>query len=203
MFSRPPRPLKRSAATPRSNAERAETTRNALLDAAHSLFVERGYAATSTPDICSAAGLTRGALYHHWSDKSDLLRAVLEREAADVRAAIEEAAAPATSPAAALRLGADAYLAAMAERGRTRLLLVEGPAALGPAEMNALDASHAAAALKQGLRAALRRDDAFTSALSRLLSSAFDRAALDIDAGADPAVTRKAMRWLIGRLLGD
>lgn len=198
MFSRPAR--RPPDAAPRRNAERAETTRTALLDAAHALFVGRGYAATSTPDICSAAGLSRGALYHHWADKADLLRAVLEREAADVRAAIDTAAAPAASPHDALRQGADAYLAAMAQRGRTRLLLIEGPAVLGPAEAAVLDAGHAAAALKQGLRAALRRDDAFTAALSSLLSAAFDRAALDIDAGADAVSTRKAMRWLIERL---
>jgi AcrR family transcriptional regulator len=201
MFSRPPPRSARASATPRSNVERTQTTRAALLAAAHQLFVERGFAATSTPDICAAAGLTRGALYHHWADKSDLLRAVLEREAAAVRAAIDSAAAPAASAQDALRLGADAYLAAMAERGRTRLLLVEGPAVLGLAETAALDAGHAAAALEQGLRAALRRDEAFTAALSNLLSATFDRAALDIDAGADPAATRKALRWVIERLL--
>ena len=201
MFSRLPPRKPRATAAPRSNLERTQTTRTALLDAAHSLFVAHGFAGTSTPDICAAAGLTRGALYHHWTDKSDLLRAVLEREAAAVRAAIDDAASHATSAQDALRLGADAYLAAMAERGRTRLLLVEGPAVLGAAETAALDASHAAAALRQGLRAALRRDESFIAALSNLVSAAFDRAALDIDAGADPAATRKAMRWVIERLL--
>ena len=40
----------------RSNRERTEATRQALLDAARSLFVERGYGETSTPDVCAAAG---------------------------------------------------------------------------------------------------------------------------------------------------
>jgi hypothetical protein len=119
-----------------------------------------------------------------------------------VRAAIDAATADAESPAQALLLGVDAYLDAMSERGRTRLLLIEGPAVLGPAEVEALDARHAAAALKQGLRAALRRDDAFTTALAGMVSAAFDRAALAVADGADAAAARKAMRWIIERLVG-
>lgn len=186
----------------RSNAERVATTRAALLDVAHQLFVERGYAATSTPDLCAAAGLTRGALYHHWADKADLLRSVLEREAIAVRTSIEEAADAAASPVEALLRGADAYLDAMAQRGRVRLLLIEGPAVLGPAEVQALDARHFAGPLELGLRAALRRDPAFIAALARLVSAAFDRAVIEIESGADPTATRKAMRWIIERLVG-
>jgi AcrR family transcriptional regulator len=202
MSTSPSRPSGSPTAAPRRNAERIATTRAALLDAAHALFVERGYAATSTPDICAAAGLTRGALYHHWADKADLLRAVLEREAVAVRDAIDAAASDAATPAQALLRGADAYLDAMAERGRTRLLLVEGPAVLGPAEVEALDARHFASSLEEGLRAALRRDRVFTAGLARLVSAAFDRAALDIASGTDPATARKAMRWLVERLVG-
>lgn len=187
---------------PRTNAERIAASRAALLDAAHALFVERGYAATSTPEISAAAGLTRGALYYHWADKADLLRAVLEREAEAVRHAIDAACAGVVKPEQALLRGVDAYLDAMAKRGRTRLLLVEAPAVLGSAELQALDERHFAPVLQQGLRAALRRDTDFTTALARLVSSAFDRAALDIAAGADPAATRHAMRWLVKRLVG-
>lgn len=187
---------------PRSNAQRTQTTRTALLDAAQTLFVERGYAATSTPEICAAAGVTRGALYHHFADKRDLFVAVLEREASAVREAIDNAAAPAaTSARQALRAGADAYLAAMAERGRTRLLLIDGPAVLGP-EAQAIDNAQAGAALRDGLKAALRRDAAFTAALASLLSAAFDRAALDQALG-DAAAARKAMRWLLERVVPE
>ncbi len=184
----------------RSNRERTDATRSALLQAARALFVRQGYAATSTPEICAAAGITRGALYHHFVDKKDLFRAVLEHEAASVRAGIETAAPVGASPRDALVAGAEAYLDAMTLPGRTRLLLIEGPAVLGLAELRDLDERHAAGSLAEGLRAAGAGVDAGgppLAALSALLSAAFDRAALDIDAGGDARALRKAMRWLL------
>ena len=191
----------KSVYVPRSNRERTEATRQALLDAARALFVERGYGETSTPDICAATGTTRGALYHHFVDKRDLFRHVLQREAQAVSADIETAAPSELPPAQALVAGAEAYLRAMSVPGRTRLLLIEGPAALGQAETDAIDRRHAAASLRDGLAAALDPSQVPIDALAALLSAAFDRAALEIDAGADPAQARAAMLWLIGQVL--
>lgn len=184
---------------PRSNQERTDTTRSALLDAARELFVTLGYGDTSTPGICDAAGITRGALYHHFVDKRDLFRAVLAREAEAVAADIEAAAPAGLAPRAALLAGSEAYLDAMTVPGRTRLLLVDGPAVLGLAELTDLDAS--AASLHEGLSAALDGRLVDIAVLSRLLSSAFDRAALEIAAGADPVATRRAMLWLLNQVL--
>src|SRR5579885_2891538 len=64
--------------TPSSKAGRAESPRRALLDSARSLFGERGYAGTSVDEVVRHAGLTKGALYHHFRDKDDLFRAVVE-----------------------------------------------------------------------------------------------------------------------------
>lgn len=157
----------------RTNAERTHATRAALVAAARDLFVRAGYAATSTPQIAAAANVTRGALYHHYADKQDLFRAVAEAEAEAVAREIEERTAapdpgtaaskrPAASDApdapdarAMLVEGARAYLDAMGEPGRTRLLLVDAPAVLGPAEADALDARHARRTLREGLGAAL------------------------------------------------
>ncbi len=188
----------------RSNRERTEATRQALLDAARTLFVERGYGETSTPDVCAAAGITRGALYHHFTDKRDLFRHVLADEAAAVAAGIEAATPAGLEGADALIAGAQAYLDAMTVPGRTRLLLVEGPAALGLGETLALDEANAARTLREGLDAAGvgQRGEVPLHALAPLLSAAFDRAALEIEAGADAARTREAMLWLLRRILG-
>lgn len=184
----------------RSNPERSEATRTALLDAARGLFVEGGYAGTSTPAVCEAAGITRGALYHHFVDKRDLFHAVLARESAAVAAEIEEATAGAgLSPGEALLVGGDAYLSAMAVEGRTRLLLVEGPAVLGRDALEALDAVNAEASLRTGLQqAGVKGVD--LDVLTACLSAAFDRAALDLQQGRKPAAVRQTLRWLLARV---
>lgn len=195
-------PLAPAAA--RSNRDRTETTRAALLQAARELFVQRGYGDTSTPDICAAAGITRGALYHHFVDKKDLFRHVLHQEAQAVQAAIDAAAPVQLAPQAALRAGSEAYLDAMTVPGRTRLLLIEGPAALGVADSLAIDAANAAASLHAGLlETGLADANVAVDAIAQLLAAAFDRAALQIDAGADAAATRKAMLWLVQRVTGS
>jgi len=194
---------KTTSATVRTNRERTETTRLALLDAARALFVGKGYADTSTPEIAVAAGITRGALYHHFEDKRDLFRQVLQRESQAVAADIEAAAPEQLSPREALLEGSKAYLDAMTAPGRTRLLLVDGPAVLGMEEIMALDDTTSAASLRQGLeRAGVGKDEVSLDALTPLLSAAFDRAALAIDAGADAEETRTAMLWLLERALG-
>ena len=194
---------KTTSATVRTNRERTETTRLALLDAARALFVGKGYADTSTPEIAVAAGITRGALYHHFEDKRDLFRQVLQRESQAVAADIEAAAPEQLSPREALLEGSKAYLNAMTAPGRTRLLLIDGPAVLGMEEIMALDDTTSAASLREGLvRAGVGKDEVSLDALTPLLSAAFDRAALAIDAGADVEETRTAMLWLLERALG-
>ncbi len=183
----------------RTNRERTETTRLALTEAARALFVSRGYAETSTPDVCAAAGITRGALYHHFADKRDLFRHVLAEEAAAVAADIEAATPAGQDAAEALLDGAQAYLQAMTVPGRTRLLLVEGPAVLGLREMLALDEANAARTLREGLEVA----GIDAGGVAPLLSAAFDRAALEIEAGANAGQVRDAMLWLLRRVLGQ
>lgn len=188
----------------RSNRERTEITRIRLLDAARQLFLERGYAETSTPDVVRAAGVTRGALYHHFSDKKDLFRAVVEREASQVAETIDRDA-PASLPAdAALLTGAEVFLEAMREPGRVRLLLLDGPAVLGWEELTRLDVAHGRRTLREGLLHALPAnddDESTLDALADVLSAAFDRAALAIAEGAPPEPYRHALRALLRALL--
>ncbi|MFP2961832.1 TetR/AcrR family transcriptional regulator [Myxococcus sp. 1LA] len=184
----------------RSNDERSATTQQALVSASRALFVEKGYAQTSTPEVVAAAAVTRGALYHHFEDKQALLRAVLEREFAELRRAIDEATPPGLDAREALIAGSLAYLDAMAVPGRTRLLLVDGPAVFGHAEMMALDEATAAGSLREGLVAVLG-EGPLVPALASLLSAAFDRAALAISTGGDAKVYRAAMLALIERVI--
>ena len=190
----------------RSNRERTETTRAELIRAARRLFTEGSYAATSTPEIADTAGVTRGALYHHFADKQALFRAVVEEEARELAAEIEQASPDSLSARAALIAGTDAYLNAMRVPGRTRLLLLDGPAVLGPAEMEAIDAQHAGRTLREGLAAAAAEGSmvqAPLEALAGVLVAAFDRAAIATDGGARVEDYRRALTALIEGVVGD
>ncbi|MBF9035494.1 TetR family transcriptional regulator [Rhodobacterales bacterium HKCCE2091] len=169
---------------PTGQAGRSARMRERLVSAARDLFVQKGYADTGTPEIVRAAGVTRGALYHHFSDKADLFRAVVETEADQLRAEIE-AGSEGRAPDIALADGSRAFFAAMARPGRVRLMLIDGPAVLGPAEMDRIDAGGGRAALAAGLAEARPDLDAeAVTARAVLLSAAFDRAALAVAAGA-------------------
>lgn len=184
----------------RSNRERSEDTRDRLIEAARRLFVEKSYAETGTPEIVREAGVTRGALYHHFADKQALFAAVAEREAECVAGEIETGALDTISATAALIVGGAAYLRAMAEPGRTRLLLLDGPAVLGRRQMDEIENRHGNRTLREGLQAAIEAGALRAlplDALTGLLAAAFDRAALAIDAGGDADAQIKALNGLI------
>lgn len=170
----------------RSNRDRSNATRTALIEAGRRLFVEKSYAETSTPDLVAEAGLTRGALYHHFADKQALFRAVVEVESAAVAKEIECAAPVGLMPLEALRKGGEAFLASMRAPGRTRLLLLDGPAVLGRKEMDEIDRAHAGRTLREGLQAAMEAGairQLPVDPLAALLGAAYDRAALGIEVG--------------------
>ena len=174
------------------------------MEAARALFVEKGYADTGTPEIAAQAQLTRGALYHHFSDKRALFKAVIEREAAAVVERIALGSRSATSARAALLDGADAYFSAMAEPGRTRLLLIDAPSVLGRIEADRIDRETSWRSLREGLAQGMASGELTTMPLdvaTTLLSAAFDRAALDIAGGQRISEYRTMIRTLIEGLL--
>lgn len=183
---------------PRTQESRREATRQALIAAARRLFVDRGYAATGTPELVAAAAVTRGALYHHFEDKSDLLMAVAVDMALEVAAAVAASTRPGMSPVQALRAGSHAYFAAMAEGGRARVLLVDAPAVLSPAQLMLLSEAAGADELRAGLKACLRTGRRLPlDELGSLLSAAFDRAARAVAEGGDVARWTGAMDLLV------
>ncbi|MEQ8657540.1 MAG: TetR/AcrR family transcriptional regulator [Hyphomicrobiales bacterium] len=173
----------------RSNAARTKATREALIGAARALFVEKGYAETATPEIVKLAGVTRGALYHHFEDKADLFLAVVRAEFEAVEAEITERATREPKDTIdALVLGSEAYMEAMRVPGRVRLLLLDGPAVLGRLALDEIDRETSADALRLGLQAAMDAGEIKplpVLALTAQLSAMFERAALGVSAGED------------------
>jgi len=179
----------------RSNAERTQQTRRALLEAGRALFVEHGYQDTSTPEVVARAGVTRGALYHHFADKRALFQAVVETEGAAVASEIAAGARGADDGLETLRRGARAYFKAMSEPGRARLMLVEGPAVLGPQEMRRIDLETGGRELRLGLAEAMSSQvtKAEIEACADLISAMFDRAALARANGSPRSAYERAL----------
>lgn len=185
----------------RSQDERRAATRQALMSAARDLFAAKGYAATGTPEIVAAAGVTRGALYHHFADKLALFEAVVEAEHAAVADAITAVAEGAEAPPDmidALVKGGEAFLAAMQDEGRRRIMLIDAPAILGPEALDVINQRYGQRTLVEGVRCALEAGvlaDVPVEPTAQLLGALFDRAALAPES-EEPAY-RHAMETVI------
>lgn len=165
----------------RTQAERQAATRAALIAAARQAFAEQGYAATGTEAVVRAAAVTRGALYYHFADKTALFAAVFETVAAEVLDRIEAEAADAPSAGAALRRGAEAFLAAVLSPATRRIYLVDAPAVIGWAAWREIDGRYAMGSLRRGVEAALAEaphPSLDAEAVTCLLSGALNEAAL-------------------------
>lgn len=114
-------------------AAHVQATRRALLDTARELFAANGFQATRTEEIVQRAGLTRGALYHHFRDKEDLFRAVYEEVAGEVDRLLQRRSTDRPRDAWTLFLtNSEIYLdAATSNRAYRQIVLVDGPAVFG------------------------------------------------------------------------
>ena len=106
-------------------ARQAEATRALLTSVARERFTEHGYAATSVEDIIQGAGVAKGALYHHFSGKDALFRAVYDEVLAEVVASAVTAALAGGEPWAAVRAGLSAFLDACLEPAFRRIVILD------------------------------------------------------------------------------
>src|SRR4051812_30622725 len=116
----------------RTQAERREATRGALLQAARELFSTKGFTGAGREEIVQRAGVTRGAMYHHFESKEDLFRAVYEQCEHEVMGRVATAAMVTTDPREQLRLGALAWLEFAADPSIARICLLDAPSVLQP-----------------------------------------------------------------------
>ena len=186
--------------------ERSEQTRAVLLDKARELFSERGYGAVATEDIVRAAGVTRGALYHHFDGKLDLFAAVYEQVEAELMAGLAEAGGTAASdPLDALRLGALAFLeASEKDEAVRRIALVDAPSVLGWERWREIGMRYAlglvTATIDEAIDAGLiPRQPA--EPLAHLLLGAIDEAALLVARANDGGMTRRQVAASLERML--
>ena len=190
----------------RTQAERTAATRDALVTAGRSLFAARAFADVGTEEIVRTAGVTRGALYHHFTDKTELYAAVFEAVEAEVIGRIGAAVMGAglIDPLAAMRLGAGVWLDACAEPEVHRIALIDAPAVLGQARWREIG-SHYGTGLVQGLLAEAitvgRIPPQPVEPLAHILLGALREGALYLAAASDPPQARLEIGAAIDRMI--
>ncbi|HEY7949988.1 MAG TPA: TetR family transcriptional regulator [Solirubrobacterales bacterium] len=190
----------------RTQTERSEATRAALIEAARGLFAERGYAGVGTEEIVRVAGVTRGALYHHFDGKLELFAAVYERIEAELaeQIAVGALAANADSPLEAMRAGAEMFLAACTEPEAQRIVLLDGPSVLGWDRWRAIAAEHGLGLIEASLQAAIDAGAIKPQpvrALAHVLMGALDEAAMLVARADDPEAARAEVKAALDLLL--
>jgi AcrR family transcriptional regulator len=182
-----------TAITRRTQAERSATTRAALLAAARDLFAERGFAATGRDDIAARAGVTRGALYHHFDSKEAVLRALVVEMEAELVDHIAKTVRGTKPGLEQLRAGALAYIDACADPAMQRITLLEAPAVLGWADCREITASTWLRSTEEALALATgrRSDDPDIEITANLLLGALSEAVMLLATSKQPARTRR------------
>jgi AcrR family transcriptional regulator len=175
----------------RTQAARSAATRDALVAAARPLFADRGFGGVGTEEIVRAAGVTRGALYHQFADKTELFAAVFETVEAELTQRIDAVVSNAgtADPIALMKLGSATWLAACTEPEVHRIVLVDAPAVLGYERWRAVGLRYGLGLVQSLLGyamevGAIRRQPA--EPLAHVLIGALDEAALYVAQAAEP-----------------
>ncbi|MEU0633108.1 TetR/AcrR family transcriptional regulator [Streptomyces sp. NPDC005989] len=186
-----------------NRAEQRAATRQALLAEGRRRFAADGYHHVVLAEVARAAGVTKGAAYHHFDSKAGLFRAVVAEVQHELGERVAAAAERYEDLWEQLRHGSRAFLTAGTDPAVRQILLVDAPTVLGWDEWRALDeessARHLTDALKALTAAGIIADQPLEP-LTRLLSGAMNEAALWIARGGDPHAAEQALDRLLAGL---
>jgi AcrR family transcriptional regulator len=185
-------------------AERSEATRTALVDVGRKLFAKRGYADVGTEEIVRRAGVTRGALYHHFSGKEDLFRAVAEQVEEEMTRKSAEAALAYEDPWEQQRAGWEAFLDACLDPAVQRIILLDAPSVLGPKAWREIASKYGLALVQFGLRSLMEAgliEEQPVDPLAHLVIGALSEAAVVIAQAEDTEAARAEMGAALERLM--
>jgi AcrR family transcriptional regulator len=178
----------------RTQAERRATTRAALIAAGRRLFAERGYEAVSSEEIVVAAGVTRGALYHHFDGKRDLFAAVFEEVEAELVTRFDLAGLDGDDPVGVLLAAADQFLDLSLDSEVQRIALLDGPAVLGWEAWHEAEKRYGLGLIEAGMTAAIEAGQVRplpVAEASLMLLGAMVEAALQLTRAPDRAAARE------------
>lgn len=193
---------------PGKRAAQGRATRDQLIEVATSLFTDRGYEGTSIEAVLAAAGVSRGALYHHFAGKEALFRAVLEAISDRITAQVTDAIRDCTDPVDAVHTGAMAWIDLAGDPVIQRIMLVDAPSVLGWEQWRTMDEGRTVGAMQAMLQAVSdsgRLPGELVEPFSHMILAALDEAAMVVarapDSRAAVAEGRHAVEELLNRLL--
>jgi AcrR family transcriptional regulator len=178
----------------RTQTERSEATTGALVAAARRLFAERGYAAVGTEEIVREAGVTRGALYHHFAGKREVLAAVHEQIESELAQELAETLRPDAGPLETLQRGADAFLDRCLDREVQQVVLLDAPAVLGWERWREIGARYGLGLIEALLSAGMGQGEVRrqpVTPLAHALLGALDEVAMYVARAEDPRAARR------------
>jgi len=187
----------------RTQQERRAATRAALLAAGRELFAAKGFAGAGREEIVERAGVTRGAMYHHFASKEDLFRAVYEVCEEEILEQVMAAAAGARDPKEMLRLGSLAYLDVAARADVRRICLIDAPAVLAPEVRRELAERFGLGAIRDALRGCMAAGtirEQPVDLLAHVYLAALLEAATLVAEGGDPGEVAGVVEALIDAL---
>lgn len=187
---------------PSRREEYAEATRTALLDAARESFVEGGFQQASVETIARRARVTRGAFYHHFSDKRSLFEALVVTLQVNAAERLVQAAVGEKSPMARLQAGARVFLQVCMEPAYRRLVIQEASAVLGSTRCREIGQTYAFGVLAGALaklKSAGVIDIENEALAARMLGAMICEAAMMLEGVADPEVVERQAVEIIDR----
>jgi AcrR family transcriptional regulator len=188
----------------RTQSERTEATRGALLAAARGLFAERGYAGVAMEEVVREAGVTRGALYHHFKGKRELFDAVYELLEAELARDVAAEALSGNDPVEALRAGARAFLDRCLDPEVQRVVLLDAPSVLGWERWREIGSRYGLGLIEATVQAGIDAGliaPVPARALAHVLLGALDEAGMVVARAADPVASRTEMVAVLDGLL--
>ncbi|GLY63677.1 TetR/AcrR family transcriptional regulator [Amycolatopsis taiwanensis] len=188
----------------RTQQDRSNSTKAALVAAARELFAARGYAAVPADDIVRAAGVTRGALYHHYADKQGLFHAVVEEIERELTAEIDAVLRAAPDPVSGMGESLRVFLDACLRDEVRQISLTDAPAVLGWATLREIEAEHGlgllVGVLEKGMAQGQVKPQPVRTLAQLVLSAVIEAVRLIADA-PDPDLARSEVEQVLATWL--
>lgn len=178
-----------------AQSKRRADTIAAILHGARTLFTAQGFDDTSVDAIASEADVGKGAVYHHFASKEEILDRLVDAMQNEIAGEVVAVASKGKDVLDSIGRGTFKYLTAITAPGTRRILLVDGPAVLGWERWREIDHKYFAALMRGPLDAQLRKrmNSREVQAVGHLIAGAMMEAALVCATSAKPARTARDM----------